>query len=107
MLMNQDKDKPKKPAANGLDPDKPPKIAFPCPNYPIKSLGVNSNAFMALVMKTMEEHAPGFDQNRVTTRESGKGRFISITVYITATGEAHLKTIFETLKKHPDTRMVL
>ncbi|MFT5082052.1 MAG: putative lipoic acid-binding regulatory protein [Lentisphaeria bacterium] len=85
----------------------PPKIEFPCPGYPIKVLGEASEAYKLAVLEVMEIHASGFDRGRVTVRDSRNGRFHSVTVYIEATGIEQLQNIFEDLKKHPSTRMVL
>lgn len=85
----------------------PPKIEFPCPNYPIKVIGDADVELRSLVIDVMERHAPGFDQSTITTRDSSNGRFESITVFITARGPVQLKTIFEDLKKSPAVKMVL
>ncbi|VUD53128.1 hypothetical protein TDB9533_01772 [Thalassocella blandensis] len=85
----------------------PPKIEFPCPDYPIKVMGEASEEYKAAVLEVMEVHAPGFDRSRVTVRDSRNGRFHSVTIYIEATGIDQLKNLFEDLKKLPATRMVL
>lgn len=85
----------------------PPKIEFPCPNYPIKTLGVASDEFLGAVLAVMDKHAPGFDRDAVEVRASSKGTFQSYTVFITATGVDQLQAIHEDLKKHPGTRMVI
>ncbi len=85
----------------------PPKIEFPCPNYPIKVLGDAGAELHALVMEVMERHAPGFDQTRITINESSKGRFQSITVWITATGESQLHSIHMELRANRITKMVI
>ncbi len=85
----------------------PPKIEFPCENYPIKTMGVASESFINGVLAVMQKHAPGFDLNRVKVKDSAKGTFQSCTVYITATGEPQLKAIFEDLKAVDGTKMVL
>lgn len=85
----------------------PPKIEFPCPDYPIKVLGEASEAYKAKVLEVMQLHAPGFDMDRVTVRDSRNGRFHSVTIYIEATGIEQLQNLFEDLKKLPETRMVL
>lgn len=89
------------------DGQKPPKIEFPCPNYPIKVLGVAGGEFHETVLEIMEIHAPGFDRTTVRIQSSSKGRFDSITVFIEATGIDQLQNLFEDLKKHPATRMVI
>lgn len=85
----------------------PPKIEFPCPDYPIKAMGDAGQDFHEFVISVMERHAPGFDQTKISVRDSRNGRFQSVTVVITATGEAQLKAIFEDLKTSPKTKMVL
>lgn len=85
----------------------PPKIEFPCPDYPVKVLGDAGEALYALVIAVMERHAPGFDQTRITVSASSKGRFQSITVWITATGELQLRAINDELRAHKITKMVM
>ena len=85
----------------------PPKIEFPCPGYPIKVLGEAGDTLYSLVMGVMDEHAPGFDRERTTVKDSGKGRFQSVTVYITATGVEQLETIHQALRANPVTKVVL
>ncbi len=86
---------------------KPPKIEFPCPDYPIKVMGEASVEYQESVLEIMEIHAPGFDRARVTVRDSRKGTFQSVTVFIEATGIDQLQNLFEDLKKLPATKMVL
>lgn len=85
----------------------PPKIEFPCSDYPIKVIGDADAGLRAWVITVMERHAPGFDQTRITVRDSSNGRFESITVFITATGPDQLKIIFEDLKQSQAVKMVL
>lgn len=84
-----------------------PKIEFPCPDYPIKVLGDAGRELHALVIEVMNRHAPGFDQTRVTVAQSSKGRYQSITVWITATGESQLRSINTELQASSITKMVL
>lgn len=84
-----------------------PKIEFPCEDYPIKVMGENTTEYREVVLSIMQTHAAGFDMEKVTVRDSRNGNYQSITVFIEATGEVQLKAIFEDLKKHPSTRIVL
>ena len=84
----------------------PPRIEFPC-DYPIKVMGYACREFHEHVLATMTRHAPGFDQQAVAVRDSRNGRFQSITITITATGEPQLKAIFEDLKRCDHVQMVL
>ena len=90
-----------------MSDQKPPKIEFPCADYPIKILGDAGDTLHALVLEVIERHAPGFDQTRITVAESSKGRYQSITVWITATGEEQLRAIHTDLRVSPATKMVM
>lgn len=85
----------------------PPKIQFPCENYPIKVLGESSPELHSYVIEIMERHAPGFDQTRITINESSKGRFQSLTVWITATGIDQLSAIHDDLRLNRLIKMVM
>lgn len=84
-----------------------PKIEFPCPDYPIKVLGDAGSEFHSHVVSVFQQHAPGYDETKVTVRNSSNGRYQSITVFITATGKPQLQNIFSDLKNSPLIRMVL
>lgn len=85
----------------------PPKIEFPCPNYPIKIMGDAGSEFRAHVIEVVGRYAEDFDPKSAKIRLSKNGRFESITVSITATGTEQLEAIFAELKKHASLRMVL
>lgn len=85
----------------------PPKIEFPCPDYPIKILGEAGAELHALVLEVMELHAPDFDATCIRIKDSSKGRYQSITVTIIATGEPQLRAIHEALRENPITKMVM
>ncbi|MDE0746585.1 MAG: DUF493 domain-containing protein [Porticoccaceae bacterium] len=84
----------------------PPKIEFPC-DYPIKVLGQAHTSFNEHVLTVMDSHAPGFDRQKITIRDSSKGSWQAMTVVITATGKPQLESIFAALKKSPRVKMVL
>lgn len=88
-------------------PQDPPKIEFPCDDYPIKVMGDAGDQLYQLVIDVMTEHAPGFDQQGMTVKDSSKGRFQSITVSITATGVEQLDTIHKALRRSGIVKMVL
>lgn len=83
-----------------------PKIEFPC-DYPIKVMGDAGEDLHNLVIEVMERHAPGFDQQSISVRDSSKGTFQSITVTIVATGKPQLQSIFDDLKCSKLVKMVL
>lgn len=90
-----------------MSEQQPPKIEFPCENYPIKVLGDADHEMHNYVVEIIERHAPGFDQTRITVTESSKGRYQSVTVWITATGEQQLRAINEDLRISKKIKMVI
>lgn len=91
---------------DGGDGQEPPKIEFPC-RYPIKIVGDAGADFQTKVTDTIRKHAPGFTDADVSMRASSKGRFSSVTVFITATGKEQLQAIFNDLKAINAVKMVL
>lgn len=89
------------------EPAKRPKIEFPCPDYPIKVMGDACDELHSWVVTVMRRHAPDFDVERIAVRDSRNGRYQSLTVFITATGEPQLRAIFEDLKQSETIKMVL
>lgn len=75
----------------------PPKIEFPCPDYPIKVVGKNAEDFRAFVIEITQIHAPDLDISRITVQDSRNGTFQSVRMFITATGEEQLKKLHEDL----------
>lgn len=89
------------------DQNQPPKIEFPCPDYPIKVMGTSGTDLHNLVVEVFTRHAADFDAQCISVRDSSKGTFQSLTVTIEATGEAQLRAIFDDLKISPLVKMVL
>ena len=55
----------------------------------------------------MDKHAPGFDRQKISVRDSSKGSWQAMTVVIKATGKSQLEGIFAALKTSPRVKMVL
>ena len=85
----------------------PPKILFPCKDYPVKIVGEATDAMLDFVLKTTAIHAPDFDRRKVSIQTSRKGRFQSVTVYITATGKVQLLKYHQALTEQSMVKMVL
>ena len=85
---------------------KAPKIEFPC-DYPIKIMGEAHGLFRETVLAVVSKYDAEYDPGRVTERASSGGKYVSLTVFITATGEDQLKKLFEDLKATGMVRMVL
>ena len=93
-------------ATTDMSEPEAPKIIFPC-DYPIKVMGIAGGALHSVVKEVMIKHAPGFDEARITIRDSAQGNYQSVTVTITATGPDQLQAIFTDLKISQHVKMVL
>lgn len=85
----------------------PPKIEFPCPDYPIKVVGFSGVDFREYVFQVVERHAPGFDTEQIEVRDSSNGKYQSLTIKITATGEEQLSQLNTDLRKNKLVKLVL
>lgn len=90
-----------------MNQQEPPKIEFPCANYPVKVVGVHSDDYLEVVYAIVRKHDPSCVRETVRMRESSKGGFLSCTLYITATGTQQLTRLHEELMTHPYVRMVI
>jgi putative lipoic acid-binding regulatory protein len=85
----------------------PPRIEFPCDDYPVKIVGENRDAFAEVVIELVRRHAPEITDAHVKVRPSNAGNYCSVTISIRATGEVQLRELHETLKAHPLVHLVL
>nr|WP_067286250.1 DUF493 family protein [Marinobacterium profundum] len=90
-----------------MSEQQPPKIEFPCPDYPIKVIGVNSTDFRDYVIETVLKYAPDLDVASVTVQDSKKGTFQSVRFCITATGVEQLEQMHQDLKSSGRVKMVM
>ncbi len=90
-----------------LSSEGPPRIEFPCDDYPVKIVGENRDAFADDVIELVRRHAPEITDAHVKVRASNAGTYCSVTITIRATGEVQLRELHETLKSHPLVHMVL
>lgn len=74
--------------------------------FPIKVMGLKSDAFVEAVQAIAARHDPDFDAATVELRESREGKYLSVTITITATSRAHLDGIYQELTAHPLSKMV-
>lgn len=94
------------PSALMVDQD-PPKIEFPCSDYPIKVMGFSGADFREYVLGVVEAHAPGFDASLMEIRDSSNGKYQSLTLRITATGPEQLSSLNTELRKNRLVKLVL
>ena len=81
-------------------------LTFPC-EFPIKVMGRSSETFETEVVGIVRKHAPDLSEDAVTSRASGKGNYIAVTVIVTATSKEQLDHIYLELNAHEDVMMTL
>jgi len=82
------------------------KIKFPC-DYPIKVIGQYTDDFRDFVIQAVKAHVPELNIERIEENPSRNGKFISVRLWVLATGEAQLQQIFNDLKSSGRVQMVL
>ena len=81
-------------------------LEFPC-EFPIKMMGRDTPEFRATARALVEKHAGDVADEAVTAALIRNGRFVSVTVTITATSREQLDTIYREVTAHEDVLMAL
>lgn len=92
-----------------MNPPIPPEqslIEYPS-SFPIKVMGANVEGFVEAVTALTLSFDPGFDLNTVEKRLSSGGKYLGVTVTITATSREQLDDFYRSLSSHPMVKMVL
>ncbi len=88
------------PPADSTDPRKDSLIEYPS-RFPIKVMGTKADGFVAAITHIARQFDPSFDASTVELRDSSAGKYLGITITITATSREQLDEIFRTLTTHP------
>jgi putative lipoic acid-binding regulatory protein len=82
-------------------------IEYPCA-FPIKVMGVHSDEFVAAVVEIVVTHDPAFDaQQHIEKRPSSTGKYLGLTVTVTAVNRDQLDNIYLALTGHHLVKYVL
>ncbi len=71
-------------------------LEFPC-RFPIKAMGEHHENFEILVVELVRKHAPDLTEEAVASRASQGGKYLSVTVTVTATSREQLDNIYREL----------
>jgi len=74
-------------------------FAFPC-EFPVKVMGKACSGFDLMVAGLVRRHCPALGEGAVSTRLSRGGRYMAVTVTITAESRAQLDAIYRDLSAH-------
>lgn len=81
-------------------------LEFPC-DFPIKMMGRDSPQFRITARSLVENHVGALADSAVRAAVSRNGRFVSVTVTITATSQQQLDDIYRDVSSHDDVLMAL
>lgn len=81
-------------------------IEYPC-LFPIKVMGLKVDALLSAVTTLALQFDPFFDATAVELRESSGGKYLGITITITATSREQLDGLYHALTAHPLVKVVL
>ncbi len=88
------------------DPRKDSLIEYPS-RFPIKVMGLKVDGFVHAVTEIAHRFDPEFDASTIELRPSSTGKYLGVTVTVTATSREQLDDIYRTLTSHPMVKIVL
>ncbi|MEX8517578.1 MAG: YbeD family protein [Leptothrix sp. (in: b-proteobacteria)] len=75
--------------------------------FPIKVMGTHVAGFVEAVVHVARQFDPGFDAATVEQRPSKGGKYLGVTITVTATSREQLDELYRTLSSHPMVKVVL
>ena len=81
-------------------------IQYPCA-FPIKVMGAHVAGFEEAVIDVARRFDAAFDAASLERRPSREGRYLGLTLTITATSRAQLDDLYRALSSHPMVKVVL
>jgi len=99
---------PDRPAGHGATPDprRDSLIDYPCA-FPIKVMGERQDGFVHALTQLARQFDPHFDAAGVELRESRGGKYLGVTLTVTATSREQLDNLYRALTSHPMVKVVL
>lgn len=81
-------------------------ITYPC-QFPIKVMGARVDGFVTAMTHIAHQFDPTFDATAIELRESKGGKYLGVTLTVTATSREMLDELYRTLSTHPMVKVVL
>lgn len=92
--------------AAAADPRKDSLITYPS-RFPIKVMGLKVDGFVHTITQIARQFDPAFDAASVELRDSSAGKYLGITITVTATSREQLDDLYRALTSHPMVKVVL
>lgn len=81
-------------------------IEYPS-QFPIKVMGVHTDDLVHSITQVAKQFDPFFDASTVELRPSSGGKYLGVTITVTATSREQLDDIYRALTSHPMVKVVL
>jgi len=81
-------------------------LEFPC-DFPVKMMGRDTPEFHVTVRELVEKHTGPLDDSAIESTLSRNGRFVSVTVTVSAQSKQQLDAIYLEVSSHDDVLMAL
>ncbi len=81
-------------------------IEFPC-EFPIKAMGTDRALVEKTLLDAVERHAPDSPRDNIERRDSRTGKYIAVTITITASSKQQLDSIYQELTDSEHITMAL
>jgi hypothetical protein len=91
---------------NTTPPSKDSLIDYPC-DFPIKVMGLKVEGYTDAMSYVVRQFDPDWTEDRLETRESAGGKYLSLTFTVRATSREQLDELYRTLSSHPMAKVVL
>ena len=88
------------------DPRKETLIEYPS-QFPIKVMGLDVDGYVNAVTEIAKQFDPTFDASTVELRPSSGGKYLGVTITVTATSREQLDDLYRALSSHPMVKVVL
>ncbi len=75
--------------------------------FPIKVMGLKIDGYVQAVTHIARQFDPSFDASTIELRESKGGKYLGVTIIVTATSREQLDELYRTLSTHPMVKVVL
>lgn len=87
-------------------PEPPSLIEYPS-LFPIKVMGANAPGFEQAMIDIAMRFDPAYDRASLQVRPSSGGKYLGLTLEITATSREQLDALYRALSSHPLVKVVL
>ena len=75
--------------------------------FPIKVIGLKVDGLVHAITLVAHQFDPAFDASTIELRQSKGGKYLGVTITVTATSREQLDELYRTLSTHPLVKMVL